>query len=167
MTLSFPGGAGFTNTRTPDNQRPASEVLVSTPCRAVKTRGPSFSPPVCWNLCLYRKIYTPGKGPCSSRVALAPRTAASQQSTSGVGVLTPCRGVSIREATVSSPVCWTCTCIGRFLIQGLDLILPGWRWIHEPLPISNQPVRLKFPHRARRYGPGERSFFFLCCKSCR
>ena len=32
----------------------------------------------------------------------------------------------------SSPVCWRCTCKDGFMVQGWDLILPGWRWLHEP-----------------------------------
>ena len=28
------------------------------------------------------------------------------------------------------------------------------RWLHEPQPISNQPVWLGFPHRAGHYRPG-------------
>ena len=38
-----------------------------------------------------------------------------------------------------------------FLNRGRDLILPGWRWLYEPLPNSNQPVGLRFSHRAGRY----------------
>ena len=55
-----------------------------------------------------------------------------------------------------------------FLTQGWELILPGCggtsalareatlaaRWLHEPQPISNQPVELGFPHLAGRYRPG-------------
>ena len=55
-----------------------------------------------------------------------------------------------------------------FTIRGVDSILPGCggastssrgatlaaRWLHEPQPISNQPVGLGFPHRPKRYRPG-------------
>ena len=54
-----------------------------------------------------------------------------------------------------------------FLIRGWNPILPGGgrtltlargatlaaRSLHEPLPISNQPVRLGFPHRAGDIDP--------------
>ena len=40
------------------------------------------------------------------------------------------------------------------LFRGWDRILSGCRWLHEPQPISNQPVRLGFPHRVDRYRPG-------------
>ena len=32
------------------------------------------------------------------------------------------------------------------------------RWLHEPQPISNQPVGLGFPHRAGRIDPGDLHF---------
>ena len=55
-----------------------------------------------------------------------------------------------------------------FLIRGWEIILPGCggtsalargatlaaRWLHEPQPISNQPVGLVFPQTAGRYRPG-------------
>ena len=41
---------------------------------------------------------------------------------------------------LSSSVCWRCRCKEYFLIWGSDLILPGWRWLHEPQPISNESV---------------------------
>ena len=40
-----------------------------------------------------------------------------------------------------------------FLNRGWDLTLPGWRWLHEPQPISNQPVGSGFPHCAGRCRP--------------
>ena len=54
-----------------------------------------------------------------------------------------------------------------FLVRGWELILPGCGgtstlargatfavgWLHEPQPISNQPVGLGFPHRAGRERP--------------
>ena len=65
----------------------------------------------------------------------------------------------------SSPGCWSCRGMERFLTRGQNLILPGCggtstlardatlaaRWLHEPRPISNQPVVLGFPHPAGRY----------------
>ena len=51
-----------------------------------------------------------------------------------------------------------------FLIWGWEIIRPcydgsstlsrgahGARWLHEPPPYSSQPIRVGFPHRARRY----------------
>ena len=51
--------------------------------------------------------------------------------------------------------------------DGIIRILPGCRWLHEPQPISNQPVGLGFPHRAGRYRPGEPPFLSLDWWSCR
>ena len=41
------------------------------------------------------------------------------------------------------------------------------RWLHEPQPISNQPVGLGFPHRAGRYRPCGSPFSSPHCWSCR
>ena len=41
------------------------------------------------------------------------------------------------------------------------------RWLHEPQPISNHPVRLGFPHRAERYRPGGSALSSLICRNCR
>ena len=68
-----------------------------------------------------------------------------------------------------------------FLTRGWDLILPGCgetsalargatlaaRWLHEPQPISNHPVRLGLPHPAGRYRPGASAFTSSGCWSCR
>ena len=67
------------------------------------------------------------------------------------------------------------------LIRGWELILLGCggtstlsreetlaeRWIHEPQPISNQPLRLGFPHHAERYRRGNPAFSSPGCWSCR
>ena len=59
-----------------------------------------------------------------------------------------------------------------FLTRGWELILPGCGrtaaltrgatlaalWLHEPQPISNQPMGLGFPHRAGQYQPRDSSF---------
>ena len=59
-----------------------------------------------------------------------------------------------------------------FLIRGWDLNLPvssttstlaggatlAARRLHEPQPISNQPVLLGFPHRAGKVDPGNPRF---------
>ena len=41
------------------------------------------------------------------------------------------------------------------------------RWLHEPQPISNQPVGLGFPHPAGRCRPGGSAFYFPGYWSCR
>ena len=60
-----------------------------------------------------------------------------------------------------------------FLMREWDLNLPvsgasstlaggttlAARWLHEPQPISNQPVWLGFPHRAGQNRPGGSPFF--------
>ena len=40
-------------------------------------------------------------------------------------------------------------------------------WLHEPQPISSQPVWLGFPHRAGRYRPEGSAFSSPGCWSCR
>ena len=69
--------------------------------------------------------------------------------------------------------------MGGFLIRGWEVILPGFggtsalargatlaaRWLHEPQPISNQPVGLGFSNPAGRYRPGGSSFSSLGCWS--
>ena len=89
-----------------------------------------------------------------------------------------------RYRLVGSPswfaVCWNCRGMKGFLIRGWDLYIPvsgatstldggatlAARWLHEPQPISNQPVGLGFPHRAGRYRPGS-AFSCPGCWSCR
>ena len=72
----------------------------------------------------------------------------------------------------SSPGCWSCRDMEGFLTRGWELILPGCggtsalargatlaaRWLHEPQPISNQPVGLGFPHLTGRHRPGGSAF---------
>ena len=40
----------------------------------------------------------------------------------------------------SSPVGWRSRCAEGFMIRGWDPIFCGCRWLHEPPPISHQPV---------------------------
>ena len=70
---------------------------------------------------------------------------------------------------------------GRISFARINLILPGFigtstlsllatltaPWLHEPQPISFQPVGLGFPHRAERYRPGGSAFSSPICWSCR
>ena len=72
----------------------------------------------------------------------------------------------------SSPGCWSCRDMEGFLTWRREVILPGRGgtsalshgatlaacWLHEPQPISSQPVGLRFPHPARRYRPGDLRF---------
>ena len=66
-----------------------------------------------------------------------------------------------------APVCWCCRFLVVLVIRGWDFIFLGWRWRHEPQPISNQPAKLGRPHRARRYRPGAPPFSSPVCWSCR
>ena len=45
------------------------------------------------------------------------------------------------------------------LIRRWATISPKWRWLHDPQPISDQPVGSGFPHRPRQYLPGGSPFF--------
>ena len=42
------------------------------------------------------------------------------------------RAGKIRRATVFVPGCWSCTCMEGCVIRGWGLIIPGWRWLHDP-----------------------------------
>ena len=78
------------------------------------------------------------------------------------------------------PVCWSCRDMEEFLIRGWELNLPvsgatltlaggatlAARWLHEPQPISNQPVGLGCPHLAERYRPGGSASSSPVCWSC-
>ena len=91
----------------------------------------------------------------------------------GLGLLHPARRYQPGGSALPSPVCWSCTNGEGFLIRRWERILPGCgetsalaqgetlaaRWLHEPQPISNQPVGLGFPHRAGRYRPAGGSSF--------
>ena len=82
---------------------------------------------------------------------------------------------------LSSSVYRNCRDMEGFLIRGCDLILAGCgetlalareetfaaRWLHEPHPISNQPVRLGFSHRVGRYRPGGSPFSSPGRRRCR
>ena len=68
----------------------------------------------------------------------------------------------------SSAGFWSCRDMEGFLSRGWELILPGCggtsslgrgatlvaHRLHEPQPISNQPVGLGFSHRGGQYRPG-------------
>ena len=47
----------------------------------------------------------------------------------------------------STPGCWSCTCMKGVLIRAWDPIVPGCRWLYEPLPISDQRMEVGLPHR--------------------
>ena len=136
--------------RTPANQQSASAIGVSTTCGAVSTRWTTRFHPHVMELQMYGRISDSGMGPCPHWLALAPRTLANQQSASGVGVPHRARRYRHGGLSFSSPVCYGCRCLEGFVIRGCDTVLPGWRWLHEPQPICNQPVGLGFPHHSGR-----------------
>ena len=49
-----------------------------------------------------------------------------------------------------------------FLIRGLDPILAGWRWLHEPQPISDQSKGLGFHTVRGGIDPGNHRFRPRC-----
>ena len=67
----------------------------------------------------------------------------------------------------SSPVSRSWRFMQGFVIRGWDQILPGWRWLYEPQPISDQPEGLGIPHRAWEYRPGGSPVSSPNCFSCR
>ena len=46
------------------------------------------------------------------------------------------------ESPFTSPCCRRCRCMQLNIVRGWGLILPRWRWLHEPQPISVKPVGL-------------------------
>ena len=136
--MSSPHGAGRTN----PNQSAFSQWCwgFHTVQSYIDPRDHRFRPR-CFGVAVTWKDFRSGDGTLSSlggAGSMNPSQSAISQS--GVKVSTPCGAVSNRGTNVSSPVCWTCRCIEGFLIRGWDPILPVWRWLHEPQPISNQPV---------------------------
>ena len=77
-------------------------------------------------------------GPYVPRVALALRTPTNQRSAGGVGVSTPYRAVSTLGITVFIPVSSELWTFGKISDPGYKTIIPGWRWLHELKPISDQ-----------------------------
>ena len=82
---------------------------------------------------MYGTISDPGMGHYSSRVALAPRTPANQQSSICVGGFHTVRGGIDQGSHRFHPRLLEFNMYGNmeiFLTQGWDSILPGWRWLH-------------------------------------
>ena len=99
----------------------------------------------------------------------------------GLGFPHPAGRYRPGRSAFPSAGCWRCRHMEGFLTRGWELILPGCggtlalargatlaaRWLHEPQPISNHPVGLRFPHPAGRYRPGGSAFSSPGCWSCR
>ena len=66
-----------------------------------------------------------------------------------------------------SPARRTCRGMEGILMRKCYLIFPGWRWLHEPQPFSDQPVALGSPQRAWRYRPGGPPFSSAARRGCR
>ena len=85
----------------------------------------------------------------------------------GLGFPHPAGRYRPEGSAFTSPGCWSYRDIDGFLTRGWKLVLPrcggtsalapgaplAARWLHEPQPISSQPVGLGFPHPAGRYRP--------------
>ena len=63
---------------------------------------------------------------------------------------------------LSYPIRWGCRCMEGFLFRGWSLTLSGWRWLHEPQPISNEPVWLSFHTVRGGIDPGNHCFRPRC-----
>ena len=87
-----------------------------------------------WLMSLLNPLAADGWGPL-----LASRNPANN-SAPGVRVSTRYGAVSSRGITTFVSNSWSCRCMEGFLFRGWGLITPGWRWFHEPQPISNQSV---------------------------
>ena len=99
----------------------------------------------------------------------------------GLGFLHPAGRYRPEGSAFTSPGCWSYRDIDGFLTRGWKLVLPrcggtsalapgaplAARWLHEPQPISSQPVGLRFPHPAGRYRPEGSAFSFPGCWGCR
>ena len=86
-----------------------------------------------------------------------------------------------KRSSLSSPGCWSCGDMEGYLTRGWEIIIPGCGgtsalsrgetlaacWLHEPQPISNQPVGVRFLHLAGRYRPGGSVFSSPGCWICR
>lgn len=93
--------------------------------------------------------------------------------TTDVVVSTSCGAMSKSRSLFSSEGCSSCRWVERFLIWRRDLCLRRCgvtstlttgstlpvRWFNTPLPISDQPMRVDFPHCAGRNISG-RSIFY-------
>ena len=113
-------------------------IGVSTPCGAAPTRGITMFVHSWLERRMCRRICDPGIGPYRPRLPLTPRTPANQRSASGVGASAPCRQVSTRGISVSSPVCLVYRCMEGILIPRWDPILTGCGWLYEPPPDNDQ-----------------------------
>ena len=73
------------------------------------------------------------------------------------------------RSAFTSPGCWSCRDMEGFLTRGWELrgATLAARWLPEPQPINNHPVRLGFPHPAGQYRPGGCAFTSPGCWSCR
>ena len=149
------------------NQRSASGAGVSTPCGAVRTGGSPFSSPVCRSCKHMEGFMIGGCEPILPVRGDNVRSPTNQRSARWTGVSTPCGAVSSPGITVFFSRLLSCRRMEGFMILGWDTIVPGWRCLHMPRPISDRPTWLGFLHRAGWYRPGGLTFSSPVRRSCR
>ena len=130
------GTAGFTN----PSQQWCSRSWGFHTVRAGRPRGYPLSYPIRWN-CRCMECFLFRRRNCilpDCRWLHEPQAIHSQP----VGLGSPHRAGRYRSggSPFSSPMCGSCRYMEGFLIRGWDSLSPGWRWLYEPEPISNQPV---------------------------
>ena len=115
--------------------------------------GALFSPPARRSCRCIEGILVREWGAYLPRVTLALRSPANQRSVSGNEVSTPCGLVSTRATPF--PLFVGVVEVRNYL-RSRDgaLSAPVSTWRHDHQPISDRPVKLKFPHGAGRYRPG-------------
>ena len=115
-----------------------------------------------------------GRNPLATRTPI-------NNSLPSVGVSTQCGAVSTRGITVFVPELLELLRFGRIYDPGMEPYparvrrdldvgggaIPAASWFHEPQPITNQSVGMRFPHLVGRYRPGRSPFSSPGCWSCR
>ena len=155
-----PDAAGF---QTPANQQSSNGNVLSTPYGAVSSQEITALPPVRRSCRWLKGCLIQGWAciiPGCHRLHEPPGSI-NNHSQCGWGFHTVRGGTEPgdRRFRFSSPFRWSCACIMEgFLIRGFGRIIAGYRRLHEPQPISSQPMRLGFPHPAGRYRPRGSSF---------
>ena len=115
-----------------------------------------FRPGVVGIVNVYKELYTRGGTLTSPGGAKSTCAGPSQLATSRFRCVfvSIYGGISQGKISFSSPRGQICRCAKRFLNWGRDPNLYGWRGLYILVRSRDRPVKLGFPHRARRYEPG-------------
>ena len=147
----------------PQMEYPESEIPHRT--GRYRPEGSPFSSPIRWSCRCMKGFMIRGRDLISHRCPWQHEPQPISDLTMELGFPHRAGRYRLGGPPFSSPIRRRCGDTEIYPIREWDLILPWWRCLYEPQPVSDRSRGVGFPHRAERYRLGGPPFLSPVCWS--